>query len=106
MKQNTLTIEQLLVHPKVKDLVLPGDAERIATSLATSKQVSKDPIYIRILNGVGAWFASIFLILCLGISNMFKSGAGSIIWGIIFLAAAISNPKASSAVDVTVRKTI
>ncbi len=97
MNDRRLTIGQLLEHPKVREVISREDAERIAASLATSEQASKDPIYIRILNGIGAWFAAMFLIFFIGITKMFESGAGTIIWGIIFLAAAIIIARVSKA---------
>ena len=97
MNDSSLTIGQLLEHPKVREVISREDAERIAASLATSEQASKDPIYIRILNGIGAWFAAMFLIFFIGITKMFESGAGTIIWGIIFLVAAIIIARVSKA---------
>jgi len=98
MNQSSLTIKQLLEHPKVRDLVSPEDIERIAASLAGPEQPSKDPMYIRILYGLGAWFAALFLILFIGISQMFESGAASIFIGITFLVAAIVITRVSKAV--------
>ncbi len=97
MNDNSPTIGELLAHPKVQGLVSQEDADRIAASLGKSEQASKDPVYIRILSGFGAWFSAMFLILCLGISRMLESGTGTIIWGIIFLVAAIIIARASKA---------
>ena len=89
MKDGTLTIRELLTHPRVQELVSQEDMERIARSLAESEERSKDPIYIRILAGAGAWFAALFLILFFGLIDIFESGIGTIIFGIIFLAGAV-----------------
>ncbi|MCP4610512.1 MAG: DUF4401 domain-containing protein [Planctomycetes bacterium] len=97
MNNSSLTIGQLLEHPKVKDLVSPEDVDRIAASIGKQKQESKDPVYIRILYGIGAWFAAMFLIFFIGITKMFESGAGTFIWGIAFIAAAIVIERVSKA---------
>ena len=91
------TIEELLAHPKVQGLVSQEDVERIAESLGKSEEASKDPMYIRILSGIGAWFTAAFLILFLGISHIVESGTGAIICGIIFLVAAIIIARTSKA---------
>lgn len=91
------TMGELLAHPKIQGLVSQEDVERIAESLDKSNQASKDPMYVRILCGIGAWFAAMFLILFLGISDILESGTGAISCGIIFLVAAIIIARASKA---------
>ena len=98
MNGRSHTIGQLLAHPKVQGLVSPEGVQRIARSLGKSEQASTDPMYIRILFGIGAWFAAVCLLLFLGISGILESGAGAIIFGIIFLVAAISISRASKAI--------
>jgi len=98
VNESNLTIGQVLVHPKVQEFVSQEDTHRIAARLGKSVQASKDPMYLRVLSGMGAWFAAVFLILFVGISRMFESGAGAIICGIIFLVAAIATARASKAV--------
>ncbi len=95
MNDNSTTIRELLTHPKVQGLVSPDDAEKIAESLGNSEQALKDPIYIRLLLGIGAWFSAIFLILFLYISDILQSGTGAIIYGIIFLVGTIFIDRAS-----------
>jgi uncharacterized membrane protein len=97
MNDNSPTIVELLTHPKVQKLVSQEDLERIAENLSKSKQTSKDPMYIRILSGVGAWFAAVFLILFLAISDILDSGMVAIICGMIFLVAAIIISRTSKA---------
>jgi len=97
MNDNSPTIGELLAHPKVQGLVSQEDAERIAESLGKSELASKEPMYIRILSGIGAWFTAAFLILFLGISHIIESGTGAIICGIIFLVTAIIIARASKA---------
>jgi hypothetical protein len=89
MNENHPTIEELLAHPHVQGLVSQENADRIAESLSISEQAEKDPIYIRILSGIGAWFSAVFLIIFLVISDIFDSSAAALISGVIFLVAAI-----------------
>jgi hypothetical protein len=98
VKESSLTIGQVLAHAKVREWVSQEDAHRIAVILGEPVQAAKDPMYIRILSGLGAWFAAIFLILFVGISRMFESGMGTTIFGIIFLAAATALARVSKAV--------
>ena len=97
MNNSAPTIRELLAHPQVEGLVSQADMEGIAGSLGESEGESKDPIYIRILAGIGAWFAALFLILFLGISGIVVSRSGAIICGIIFLAGAIGIVRVSKA---------
>jgi hypothetical protein len=98
MNGRSYTIGQLLAHPKVRGLVSPEGVHRIARSLGKSEQASTDPMYIRILFGIGAWFAAVFLLLFLGISGILDSGMSAIIWGVIFLAAAIGIARVTRAI--------
>ncbi len=56
----------------------------------------KEPLYIRILTGVGAWFSAIFIIAFLGISNWLDDGA--IIIGIFFLIGAVLTGRSSKTI--------
>ena len=95
MNDKSSTIRELLTHPKVQELVSSDDAEKIAESLGNAEQASKNPIYIRILLGIGAWFFAVFLILFLTSSNIIESGKGAIILGIIYIVCAIFFHKTS-----------
>ena len=98
MNERSLTIREVLTHPNVREWVSQEDADRISASLAASVQAPKDPMYIRVLSGIGAWFAAVFLILFIAMSDMFESGVSTITCGIIFLAAAVAMARASRAV--------
>ncbi len=95
MNVNHPTMAELLVHPNVQGLVSQENADRIAESLSKSDLAAKDPIYIRILSGIGAWFSAMFLILFLVISDIFDSNTAAFISGVIFLVAAIFIARAS-----------
>jgi hypothetical protein len=76
MNKDILTIGELLEHPNLQGLVSPEEAEKIAGTLGKAEDAVSEPIYIRILSGIGAWFAAAFLILFLGISGIIASGSG------------------------------
>jgi hypothetical protein len=85
MKKDMSTIGQLLEHPSVQGLVSPEEAGKIAEHLSNTEKVERDPMYIRILTGIGAWFAAAFLILFFVISDIINSEEGAMICGVILL---------------------
>jgi hypothetical protein len=85
----------LLEHLQVNGLITEGGVKRITERLERPITESKDPLYIRILSGIGAWVAAIFLILFLGISHILQGGMGAIVCGILFLAGGIGIAKAT-----------
>jgi hypothetical protein len=89
MKETTLTLGELLNHPEVTPFLREDDAEAIASRMEKRDEAPKDPIYIRILSGVGAWVASLFLIGFLGVSRIITEDAGAIVTGVILLATAV-----------------
>jgi hypothetical protein len=89
MNENSTTIGELLAHPKIKGLVSQEEMKKIAENLDKSKQISNNPMYIRILLGIGAWFATVFVLLAFGISGLFDDSTATIVCGILFLTAAI-----------------
>jgi len=89
MSNTSPTIRELLDHPDVSGLVDPVQKEGIAAALSNSEQAVKDPLYIRILSGIGAWFAAFFLIAFLGISGIITNETGAVVCGIAFLVAAV-----------------
>jgi hypothetical protein len=93
MNDRTITLGELLDHPEVSHLLRPSDVESIALTMSTPGQTRKDPLYIRILSGVGAWFASIFIIVFLGMSNIITHETGAIICGVAFIAATVTLAK-------------
>lgn len=80
------TIGELLEHSSVRGLVSPEEAGKIADRLSKTEQDEKDPMYIRILIGIGAWFAAAFLLPFFVISDIINSEEGAIICGVFLLA--------------------
>lgn len=76
-------------------LITSSQMKRIDAQLEKSAGESKDPLYIRILTGVGAWVAALFLILFLAISHLFRGDTSGTIFGILFLASGIVISRAS-----------
>ncbi len=97
MKEDAPTIGELLAHPRVQGFVSREDAAGIAERLGASDPTSKDPLYLRILSGVGAWFAAAFFILFLAISELLESGASAIVIGVLLLGPGIIISRASKA---------
>ncbi len=88
MNKDIPTIGELLEHPNLQGLVSQKETEKIAEAMDTSEEATSDPIYIRILTGIGAWFAAAFLIPFFVISGIINSGAGAMVCGVLLLVAA------------------
>lgn len=101
MKSRPRTMEEVLAHPKVRPLMAEGEAERIMNSLGESDAAPTEPIYIRILAGMGAWFAALCIILFLVIASIIDSGAGAILCGAAMLGAGIALGRWSEAVFIS-----
>ncbi len=93
MKDTAMTLGALLDHPDVSHWLRPGDVESIVFTTSKPDQTVKDPLYIRILSGVGAWFASIFIIAFLGMANIITHEPGAIICGAAFIAVTVTLAK-------------
>ncbi|MEQ1790216.1 MAG: DUF4401 domain-containing protein, partial [Rickettsiales bacterium] len=67
------------------------ESEKLGEFIIAQQQEKELPLYLRILVGIGAFIASMCFIGFLSVSEIidFKSETGLIIWGIIFIAAAI-----------------
>ncbi len=88
MNKEIPTIGELLEHPNLRGLVSPEEVEKIAESLSKAEEATGEPIYIRLLSGIGAWFAAAFLLPFFWISGIINSEAGAIICGAFLLATA------------------
>jgi MFS family permease len=86
MNKDISTINELLEHPNVQALISPEEARKITDHLSKTENDEKDPMYIRILIGVGAWFAAAFLLPFFIISDIVNSEEGAIICGVLLLA--------------------
>ena len=97
MIKKILTIEKLLEHLQVRQAITNNEIERIHAAFQKDATQTNDPLYIRIITGIGAWFAAIFVILFLGLARLIETGTGAIIIGILFFIAAIIIFRASKA---------
>lgn len=87
MIEKDVTLGELLDHPKVREQLLDDEYENL--SRKCEKEEVKDPIYIRLLTGIGAWVAGIFLIAFLAVADALTNSVSAIIFGAIFMAGAI-----------------
>ncbi len=101
MNDNDLTVRELLTHPQVQGLVNSEDVKRLTHDLDESEASLKDPLYIRVLFGTGAWFSTFFLLIFLAVARVFSDSETAIISGVIFLAAAIYLSKRSQSTFLT-----
>ena len=88
MKDKSYTLKELLEHEQVRKMLSPGEVNDIFSSF-DDKNIEQDPLYIRVLYGIGAWFSATFIIMFLFASELIESGSGAIIFGVIFLGLAI-----------------
>jgi hypothetical protein len=95
MSKNSPSVAELLEHLQAQKLITEGGVKRITERLENPTTESKDPLYIRILSGIGAWVAAIFLIFFLGISHILQGGWGAVVCGILFLAGGIGIARAT-----------
>jgi hypothetical protein len=95
MSKNSPSVRELLEHLQARGLITEGGVKRITEKLERPTTESKDPLYIRILSGIGAWVAAIFLILFLGISGIIQGGIGAFLCGVVFLMGGIGIAKAT-----------
>ncbi|MCP4692261.1 MAG: DUF4401 domain-containing protein [Desulfobacterales bacterium] len=97
MNENAPTMGELLAHPRVQGFVSPGEAAKIAERLAEHDGAPKDPLYIRVLSGMGAWFAAACFIVFLVISELLENNVDALIVGSLLLGAGIIVSRASKA---------
>ncbi len=88
MKDKFRTLKELFEHRQIREMLSPGEMDEIFRTFE-DKNKAQDPLYIRILYGIGAWFSAIFIIMFLFISRLIESGGGAFIFGVIFLGIAI-----------------
>lgn len=64
-----------------------GDLETFAGGLSRKDEL---PLYLHALLGIGAFIAAAFFILFLGAAELIKDDASLIIWGVLFVVAALA----------------
>jgi hypothetical protein len=97
MSKGALSIRELLSRLEPEGLVTQPDLKRITDHLEKPEGGAKDPLYIRILSGIGAWVAALFLMWFLALIHALENGIIATIVGIIFLAGGIGITRASKA---------
>ncbi|PCJ57081.1 MAG: hypothetical protein COA79_17275 [Planctomycetota bacterium] len=98
MSSSPLTIEELLSHKDFEHLIHPEDISHITKKLIEYSKPSDDPIYIKVLSGIGAWVASLFIAIFLGVTGIFESAYGIIPCGLVLLLPGIFISRASNVI--------
>lgn len=88
MIKNSLTIRELFEYEEVRNTLTKEEIDNILNRIKTDEGQTKDPFYICILSGIGAWSAAIFIIIFLRLSDLIKHRPDAIIIGILFLNVA------------------
>ncbi len=95
MSKGTPSFSELLSHLEVEGLITQKDLERITDHFRKPEGEGRDPLYIRILSGIGAWVAAIFLMWFLVLIHALETKMVATIFGVVFLAGGIGITKAS-----------
>jgi hypothetical protein len=95
MSKGAPSIKELLSHLELDGLITQQDLKRIPDHLEKPEERAKDPLYIRILSGIGAWVAAIFLMWFLALIHALENGIVATIVGMVSLAGGIGITRAS-----------
>lgn len=90
-----MTVRELLDHLSVRRMISQEQIDEIFNKHGITECETKDPIYIRILSGVGGWCAAIFLIMFLALAHLIEHGSGAFIMGVAFFGGSIFLARAS-----------
>lgn len=88
-------MNELLSRLELEGLIIQQDLKGITDHLEKPQGGARDPLYIRILSGIGAWVAAIFLVWFLALIHALENGIVATIVGILFLAGGIGITRAS-----------
>ena len=94
MSKGVPSTGELLLRLKTEGLITPVDLWRITEHFKKAGAEAKDPLYIRILSGIGAWVAAFFLMGCLTLAQVLESTVATTILGVVFLAGGIGITRA------------
>jgi hypothetical protein len=95
MSKGAPSINELLSDLELEGLIAQQGLKKITDHLEKQKGGVKDPLYIRILSGIGAWVAAIFLMWFLTLIHALENGIVATIVGMVFLAGGIGIARAS-----------
>ena len=87
MKINTPTFQELFRHPEMQKQVNLKNMQGISERLERASQIPAEPVFVRVLAGIGAWVAAFFLVLFVYEIN--HKDTVAIIGGSIFLVTGI-----------------
>jgi uncharacterized membrane protein len=89
MDNINITLEELFEHPQIKNTLTGDEKTKIYFECQKDSSAKKDPLYIRILSGVGAWFSAVFLLIFFYMADIIEQNTSAIVIGIILFIAAI-----------------
>jgi hypothetical protein len=95
MSKSTRSVGELLTCLEAEGLIAQQDLMRITDHFGKPEEGAKDPLYIRILSGIGAWVAAFFLMWFLILAHALETRVVSTIFGMVFLAGGIGITRAS-----------
>ncbi len=95
MNNHSPSVRELLISLQEQKLITQAGFMRITKYLSGTQMLSKDPLYIRILSGIGAWVAAFFLICFLALTHALETRMIATIFGMVFLAGGIGIARAS-----------
>ena len=95
MSKDVPSIRELLSHLKMEGLIAPQDLKGISDHFGKPGVKAKDPLYIRMLSGIGAWVAAFFLMRCLTLAQVLETRMATTMFGVVFLAGGIGITRAS-----------
>lgn len=95
--KDSMTVGELLEHLQGCSIISQEQMDTILNKYGTDESEIKDPLYIRILSGIGAWSAAIFLIMFLGLAHLIEHESSALIIGVMFFYGAILVAKKSRA---------
>lgn len=97
MNKGSPSITELLISLQDRKLITEAGFMRITQYLSGTQVQPRDPLYIRILSGIGAWVAAFFLVGFLALAHVLEARMASAVLGVVFLAGGIGIARASKA---------
>lgn len=84
-----LPLDEMVRRWTTENLIGSADVERVRAYFVCEDVERANPWYLRVLAGVGAWVAALCFIAVLAILGVFGEGHVVVVWGAVFVGAAI-----------------
>lgn len=92
--KSSVRLAAIFENLKLRGLITPDDHDVLAGHLKRIALEQRDPHYIKILAGVGAWVSALFLGSFVGMFFGLSGGVGSLVAGLLFMAGGIGLSRA------------